>query len=125
MGQTSARWQVLGRVHEPQTVAQIARDVGHARQSVQRVADKLVAEGLVTYHPHPADRRTKLLGLTEAGAEVMSAIYTRQLAWSQGVTALVEPSDLATLAHSLHAVTEIVEGVIADNRRQTTTEEKE
>ena len=40
IGQSSARWQVLGRVgDQPQTVAQIARDMGHARQSVQRVAD--------------------------------------------------------------------------------------
>ena len=35
IGQNSARWQVLGRVgDQPQTVAQIARDMGHARQSV-------------------------------------------------------------------------------------------
>ncbi len=32
IGQSSARWQVLGRVgYQPQTVAQMARDMGHAR----------------------------------------------------------------------------------------------
>src|SRR5690348_1847867 len=42
IGQSSARWQVLGRVgDQPQTVAQIARNMGHARQSVQRVANVL------------------------------------------------------------------------------------
>jgi hypothetical protein len=38
-GQTSARWQVLGAINpEPRTVAQIARVMGLARQSVQRRA---------------------------------------------------------------------------------------
>src|SRR3954470_24310102 len=67
LGQSSARWQVLGRVFEPQTVAQIARDMGHARQGVQRVADVLVKEGLIVYKDHPTDRRTKFLELTPQG----------------------------------------------------------
>src|SRR5260370_11849015 len=61
IGQSSARWQVLGRVgYQPQTVAQIARDMGHARQSVQRVADVLATEGLVVYQKNPAHRRAPL-----------------------------------------------------------------
>src|SRR5258708_31229486 len=47
IGQSSARWQVLGRVgYQPQTVAQMAREMGHARQSVQRLAAVLAKEGL-------------------------------------------------------------------------------
>src|SRR5215475_6585983 len=66
--QSSARWQVLGRVgNQPQTVAQIARDMGHARQSVQRVADVLAKEGLVVYQENPADRRAQLLAQTPHG----------------------------------------------------------
>ena len=77
IGQSSARWQVLGRVgDQPQTVAQIARDMGHARQSVQRVADVLAAEGLVVYQENPADRRAQLLALTPQGAEVLKTIYS-------------------------------------------------
>ena len=54
-GLTTARWQVLGAVlHEPLTVAAIARDMGLARQSVQRTADLLVEEGLCEYLPNPA-----------------------------------------------------------------------
>ena len=44
-GQTSARWQVLAAAdHAPMTVAQIARALNLARQSVQRVADLLVGD---------------------------------------------------------------------------------
>lgn len=85
IGQSSARWQVLGSVYEPQTVAEIARRLGLARQSVQRVADVLEREGLVVSKDHPTDRRTMLLELTPKGFEVLSKIYARQLEWSQRV----------------------------------------
>src|SRR5215207_9086901 len=76
IGQSSARWQVLGRVgYQPQTVAHMAREMGHARQSVQRVADVLANEGLVIYKENPADRRAQLLELTPHGAQVLAAIY--------------------------------------------------
>src|SRR5215468_11126372 len=49
-GQSSARWQVLAAVENgPATVARIARWLGLARQSVQRVADLLEKDGLCSY----------------------------------------------------------------------------
>src|SRR5580704_12243179 len=78
LGQSSARWQVLGRAYEPTTVAKIAQDIGHARQSVQRIADVLAAEGLVSYEDNPTDRRARLLKLTSDGAEVLTKIYQGQ-----------------------------------------------
>src|SRR5689334_25322427 len=49
-GQTSARWQVLAMLEdEPATVAAIARVLGLARQSVQRIADLLEADGLIAF----------------------------------------------------------------------------
>ena len=54
LGQSSARWQVLGGLgYGSKTVAAMARDIGHARQSVQRVADALAAEGLVAFSDKP------------------------------------------------------------------------
>ncbi len=45
-GQTTARWQVLAAIEDtPRTVADIARALGLARQSVQRVADLLADDG--------------------------------------------------------------------------------
>ncbi|MFD3571207.1 MarR family winged helix-turn-helix transcriptional regulator [Streptomyces sp. NPDC058671] len=67
-GLTAAWWQVLGAVlPEPLPVAGIARVMGITRQSVQRIADLLVREGLAAYEPNPAHRRAKLLAPTEAG----------------------------------------------------------
>ncbi|WP_431047647.1 MarR family winged helix-turn-helix transcriptional regulator [Streptomyces sp. P1-3] len=74
-GLTAARWQVLGAVlNEPLSVAGIARAMGITRQSVQRVADLLVAAGLAEYRPNPAHRRAKLLAPTEQGLEAVQRI---------------------------------------------------
>ncbi len=54
-GPTAARWQVPGAILAgPKTVAGIARDMGLARQGVQRLADILAAEGLAEYRANPA-----------------------------------------------------------------------
>ncbi|CAM5572547.1 hypothetical protein STANM309S_01878 [Streptomyces tanashiensis] len=48
--------------------------MGITRQSVQRVADLLVREGLAAYAPNPAHRRAKLLTPTEAGRAAVRRI---------------------------------------------------
>ncbi|MGW2010377.1 MarR family winged helix-turn-helix transcriptional regulator [Streptomyces nigrescens] len=74
-GLTAAWWQVLGAVlSEPLSVAGIARAMGITRQSVQRIADLLVARGLAEYRPNPAHRRAKLLAPTEEGRAAVARI---------------------------------------------------
>jgi DNA-binding MarR family transcriptional regulator len=74
-GQTQARWQVMwiaatGRL----SVAMIARRLGLARQSVQRVADAIVAEGHASFEPNPDHQRSPLLILTSDGQAVLDTI---------------------------------------------------
>ncbi len=74
-GQTQARWQVMwiaetGRL----SVAMVARRLGLTRQSVQRVADAIVADGLATFRPNPDHQRSPLLILTENGQAVLDTI---------------------------------------------------
>lgn len=74
-GLTAARWQVLGALlGEPRTVSEIAREMGLTRQSVQRVADLVVAEGLASYADNPAHRRAKLVTLSVAGRDAIARI---------------------------------------------------
>jgi DNA-binding MarR family transcriptional regulator len=74
-GLTAARWQVLGAVlREPRTVAGIARTMGITRQSVQRIADIMVEQGLAAYGPNPAHRRAKLLHATDEGRAAIGKI---------------------------------------------------
>jgi len=112
--QSSARWQILGRIgYKPQTVAQIARDMGHARQSVQRVTDLLVNEALAVYKNHATDQRTKLVELTPKGEEVLHAIYAQYEAWSHHLTTKLDPAQLNLLADTLAQVGQILEEEVA------------
>ena len=81
--QTLARWLVLETIDPaPATVAQIARTMHLARQSVQRLADVLVRDGDAVYQDNPAHRRAKLLRITPQGRSALRAIQTAQVAWS-------------------------------------------
>jgi DNA-binding MarR family transcriptional regulator len=74
-GLTGAWWQVLGAIlRQPLSVADIAREIGVTRQSVQRVADLLVAEGRAEFRPNPAHARSKLLAPTTKGRDAVRRI---------------------------------------------------
>src|SRR5262245_28048613 len=82
-GQTTARWRVLAALdHGPMTVAQIARAWWLARQSVQRVADLLVDDGLAVYEDNPTHRRAKLVRITPLGAEALETVRRAQTSWA-------------------------------------------
>ena len=94
-GITGASWQVLAAVlRTPLPVADIAREIGVTRQSVQRVADRLVAQGLAEYRPNPRHRRAKLLSPTPAGRDAIRRIgpnhadFAAKLADELGVAAM-------------------------------------
>ena len=92
---TSARWQVLGTVlHEQHTVAAIARNMGLARQSVQRIADVLVIDGLAEYLPNPAHKRAKLLSSTKKGLNTIKKIRPKVVAWAKKVNDLIGEDEL-------------------------------
>jgi DNA-binding MarR family transcriptional regulator len=85
-GLTAARWQVLGGVlDEPRTVAEVARRMGLTRQSVQRLADVLVAEGFADWEPNPRHRRAKLLRASPRAYDAIRRVATRQHPWSSAV----------------------------------------
>ena len=110
-GQTSARWRVLAAIeHEPLTVAQIARAWSLARQSVQRIADALEHDGLLTYEENPSHRRARLATLTPAGRTALAQIQAAQLAWANDLGGRVGAGDLdaagAILARLLSALGE-------------------
>lgn len=108
IGQSGARWQVLGRAgYMPHTVAQMARDMGHARQSVQRVADVLVDEGLAFFKDNPNDRRAKLLELTSQGTEVLKSIYALDKAWTRNIMKKLDPKKLIEIADSIERIAKI------------------
>lgn len=102
---SAARWQVLGAVlPAPMTVAGVARSMGLTRQSVQRLADVLVDEGVCEYRDNPAHRRAKLLAPTELGFEAIERIHPIQVAWADRVGAKVGLRALRAINATLSAL---------------------
>lgn len=95
---TAARWQVLGAVlPEALSVAAVARSMGLTRQSVQRLADTLVEDGLCEYLENPAHKRAKLLAPTASGWLAIGQIRPVQRSWAARVAASVGLAKLRTL----------------------------
>lgn len=112
LGQSTARWRVLAAIErEPRTVAQIARDWKLARQSVQRLADALAADGLVTYVDNPAHRRAKLVELSAEGRRVLRRIQSKQAAWANEAGAAIGTRDL-------EAATKVLASILAALERE-------
>ena len=103
-GQTSARWQVMGVIdHAPLTVSQIARAMGLRRQSVQRTADLLAADGVAEFLDNPVDRRARLLALTPPGRRALRAIERAQFEWARGHGEAIGRKRLESAADALEA----------------------
>ena len=105
VGLTAAWWQVLGAVlREPLSVSGIAREMGLARQSVQRIADLLVDKGLAEYLPNPAHQRAKLVRPTDEGYAAIARLREAQHEWANRVSAQVSLEDLRTTLATMTAL---------------------
>ncbi len=106
-GQTQARWQVLSAASAgPRTVAQIARRLGYARQSVQRTADQLSSDGLLRYRANPDHKKSALVELTADGATALSQITKAARKWHKALARHLEKQQLATTLEVLRRLCE-------------------
>ncbi len=97
LGMTSARWQVMGAIdvaQVPLTVAQIARNMGLQRQSVQRLANILSVETLVRFVENPHHKRAKLVELTERGHAILKKVKRVQVTWANQISSGIRERDL-------------------------------
>jgi DNA-binding MarR family transcriptional regulator len=112
-GLTGARWQVLGAIGmagRPETVSGLSRNMGLTRQSVQRVVNDMVHEGMLTLVENPQHQRAKLVKMTPKGEKAFVAALELQGPWvkalSKGISKkrLIETREvLATLRHRLES----------------------
>lgn len=108
-GQSLARWVVLDQCRDsPATVSDIARRLHQARQSVQRVADLLVDDGLCSYQDNPHHQRAKLVALTEAGRATLSGIDVAQRRWCDDLGERIGQATLQRTAAGLRHVMDAV-----------------
>ena len=107
-GQTHSRRLVLQAAGDRATVPDIARRLGLQRQSVQRVADELVADGLARYEDNPRHRRSRFLVTIAAGKSALAAIQSAHRAWVAEVEATVGELDWERLSADLDRIAQAV-----------------
>ena len=120
-GLTTAWWQVLGALGYspvPLPVAHIARNMGLARQSVQRVVDLLAERGLVGLEKNPHHQRAKLVVLTPAGRAALAAAEAAEEPLNRLVFDRIGAKRIATALAVISEMNEIItqytDGLAAD-----------
>lgn len=107
IGLTSARWQVVGVVADTPhdvTVSVIARLMGLQRQSVQRVTDLLVADGLISLEENPHHKKAKVVRLTAEGEALYREARRRQVKWINALAVQLKKHELAPTLALLRAL---------------------
>jgi DNA-binding MarR family transcriptional regulator len=100
-------WSVLRllKVNGAQTVPQIARYRYVPRQSVQKLANEMLADGVIELVNNPAHKRSKLLRLTSKGEAVFAEMSDRIAALSETLAAQGDADQLqnaVTVVRHLH-----------------------
>lgn len=109
-GLTSARWQILGVVdHDPATVAQVARTMGLARQTVQQTANTLARDGMIVFQDNPRDRRARVIALTPRGRGALRQVERRQAAWANAVADRMAVTELRAVTGTLRDLADLLE----------------
>ncbi len=119
LGISPARWQAIAVIrHEPMTVANMARQLGLTRQSVQRTVNGLIRDGLAQTGPNPVHKRSHWVELTAQGRQVMTQLRERQVPLTTLFTdALdIDSSELEQIAQRLKAIRETAEKVATTSK---------
>ena len=119
VGLTAARWQVLSaiaRSDRPEPVANVARIMGLARQSVQRSADELERAGLITFGPNPHHKRAPLMHLTQKGRVAFDEITRKQVPWVNAIAKDLDAGAIVAAVGLLRALREKLEQQVGERR---------
>lgn len=126
-GLTSARWQVLGALSDGALpVTGISGRMGLRRQSVQRLVDELVEDGMLELGENPRHRRAKLIRRTRRGSSAFRQVLKHQASWANALADGVEPAILADALGVLRELRERIEEKEAQDqgRAQSSTSKR-
>jgi len=104
-GVTVAEWVVMRELYGQGEVApsRLAERLGLTRGAISKLADRLLAKGLIARRDHEADARAHLLALSDAGSALIPML-----------SALADQNDAEFFDHLTQAERETVERVMKD-----------
>ena len=116
-GVTVAEWVLLRALYDVEAIAPslLAARLGLTRGAISKLADRLVAKGLVTRSADPRDGRAQLLALAPAGRVLvprLAAIADANDAAFFGALAPEERRRLAALLHRLAEAHELTQAPV-------------
>jgi DNA-binding MarR family transcriptional regulator len=107
IGLSTARWQTLGAIahsDSPLTVADIARNMGLQRQSVQQTVNALVEAGIVMTHDNPNHQRARLVSITKKGRVTFEDAMAVQASWANETAAGLPEADFQKVLQTLRSL---------------------
>ena len=116
-GLTGARWQVLGAIamsKNPEPVARLARNMGLTRQSVQRIVNEMVDEGMLCFRDNPHHQRAKLVELTRKGKAAFESAVQLQVPWVRALSEGISKKRLVDAREVLISIRDRLEAQSGD-----------
>ena len=89
------------KLQGPMTVPQVARMRGHTRQRIQKLADEMVADGVIEFFDNPAHQRSKLMRLTRKGVAVYEQLSARIAALADKLAVEMDESEIQSAVTTL------------------------
>jgi DNA-binding MarR family transcriptional regulator len=96
------------------TVSEIARATDYTRQSIQRLADSLVADGLAIYIPDPEDRRKQFITLTAKGGTLLAEMEADFDRWSKPLVQTLGKQNVLSMIEDLHELKQVLDATPSD-----------
>lgn len=108
---TPSQWSTLGTIHHfgKVSVGQIAEHEHVQPPSASKIVSGLEQMGLVERHADPADRRTSLISLSEAGHSALTGMRAAGLGFLAERLAQLDPDDVAALEAALPALERLLD----------------
>lgn len=85
----------------PQSVQQLAAELGVAPSTVTRMCDRLVAKRVIEREAHPGDRREVRLRILDPGAAIVGEVSRRRRRELRRIVARMPEPDRAALVRAL------------------------
>ena len=100
---TATQWAALAKLHErgPQSQNRLGRMIAMDAATVKGVIDRLSARGLTGTRPDPADRRRRLVTLTEAGMATVLTLMPHAVRITEDTLAPLDGQERAVLVELL------------------------
>ena len=92
----------------PRSIPMLLEDRAVSRQYLQKLANYLVAEGLVEFIDNPRHKRSKLIQLTDEGRESLTSRRSKYHAYLSSVPLELSQADLQTSAQTLRTIRQVL-----------------